>query len=39
MPDHVHTQVSMSTKISMSSFTGYLKGKSILMMFIKGTQI
>ena len=33
MPDHVHMPVSISPKISVSSFMGYLKGKSSLMMF------
>ena len=33
MPDHVHMLVSIPTKISVSSFMGYLKGKSSLMMF------
>lgn len=33
MPDHVHMSVSIPPKISVSSFMGYLKGKSSLMMF------
>ena len=33
MPDHVHMLVSIPPKISVSSFMGYLKGKSALMMF------
>ena len=33
MPDHVHILVSIPPKISVSSFMGYLKGKSALMMF------
>ena len=33
MPDHVHMLVSIPPKISVSSFIGYLKGKSSLMMF------
>ena len=33
MPDHVHMLVSIPLKISVSSFMGYLKGKSSLMMF------
>ena len=33
MPDHVHMLVSLPLKISVSSFRGYLKGKSSLMMF------
>jgi len=33
MIDHVHMLVSIPPKISISSFMGYLKGKSALMMF------
>ena len=33
MPDHVHMPVSIPPKIRGSSFMGYLKGKSSLMMF------
>lgn len=33
MPDHVHILVSIPQKISVSSFMGYLKGKSALMIF------
>ena len=33
MPDHVHILVSIPPKISVSSFMGYLKGKSALMVF------
>ena len=32
-PDHVHILVSIPPKISVSSFVGYLKGKSSLMIF------
>ena len=32
MPDHVHMLVSILPKISVSSFMGYLKGQSSLMM-------
>ena len=35
MPDHVHMLVSIPPRISVSSFMGYLKGKSALMMFDK----
>ena len=35
MPDHVHMLVSIPPKISVSSFMGYLKGKSSLMIFDK----
>ena len=33
MPDHVHLVVSIPPKTSVSSFMGYLKGKSSLMIF------
>ncbi len=33
MPDHIHMLVSIPPKISVSSFMGYLKGKSSLMIF------
>ena len=33
MPDHVHILVSIPPKYSVSSFMGYLKGKSALMIF------
>ena len=32
-PDHVHMLVSIPPKMSVSSFMGYLKGKSALMIF------
>ena len=32
-PDHVHMLVEIPPKISISSFMGYLKGKSTLMIF------
>lgn len=32
-PDHIHMLVSIQPKISVSSFVGYLKGKSSLMAF------
>ena len=35
MPDHVHLLVSIPPKMSVSSFMGYLKGKSALMIFDK----
>ncbi|WP_287448297.1 IS200/IS605 family transposase [Anaerovibrio sp.] len=34
-PDHVHLMVSVPPKLSISSFMGYLKGKSSLMIFKK----
>ena len=32
-PDHIHMYVSILPKISISSFMGYLKGKSTLLIF------
>ena len=32
-PDHIHMLVKIPSKISVSSFMGYLKGKSSLMIF------
>ena len=32
-PDHVHMLISIPPKISVSSFMGYLKGKSSLMIY------
>ena len=32
-PDHIHMYVSIPPKISISSFVGYLKGKSTLIIF------
>ena len=34
-PDHIHMLVSIPPKLSVSSFMGYLKGKSSLMIFDK----
>lgn len=34
-PDHIHMLVTIPPKISVSSFMGYLKGKSSLMIFDK----
>lgn len=34
-PDHIHMLVSIPPKLSVSSFMGYLKGKSTLMIFEK----
>ena len=39
MPDHVHMLVSIPPRISVSSFMGYLKGKSALMMFDKNANL
>ena len=33
MPDHIHMLVSIPPQYSVSSFIGYLKGKSALMIF------
>ena len=33
MADHIHMLVSIPPKMSVSSFMGYLKGKSALMIF------
>lgn len=33
-PDHIHMLVSIPPKLSVSSFVGYLKGKSSLMILI-----
>jgi len=39
MQDHVHLVLSIPPKISVSSFMGYLKGKSALMMFEKHANL
>ena len=39
MPDHVHLLVSIPPKISVSSFMGYLKGKSSLIIFDKHANL
>ena len=39
MPDHVHLLLSIPPKTSVSSFMGYLKGKSALMMFEKHANL
>jgi putative transposase len=39
MPDHIHMLLSIPPKISVSSFMGYLKGKSALMMFDKHANL
>ena len=38
-PDHIHMLVSIPPKLSISSFMGYLKGKSALMMFDKHANL
>ena len=37
--DHIHLLISIPPKLSVSSFMGYLKGKSALMMFDKHANI
>ena len=39
MIDHVHMLVSIPPKLSVSSFMGYLKGKSALMIFDKHANL
>lgn len=39
MPDHVHMLVKIPPKKSVSSFMGYLKGKSSLMIFDKHANL
>lgn len=39
MIDHVHMLVMIPPKISVSSFMGYLKGKSALMIFDKHANL
>ena len=39
MSDHVHLLLSIPPKTSVSSFMGYLKGKSALMMFDKHANL
>ena len=39
MPDHVHLLVSIPPKIAVSTFVGYLKGKSALQMFDKHANL
>ena len=39
MPDHAHLLGSIPPKTSVSSFIGYLKGKSVLMMLEKHANL
>lgn len=39
MPDHIHMLVSIPPKMSVSSFMGYLKGKSAAYEFLTDMQI
>ena len=38
-PDHIHMLVRIPPKMSISSFVGYLKGKSSLMIFDKHAHL
>ena len=38
-PDHIHMFVEIPPKLSVSTFMGYLKGKSALMMFDKHANL
>ena len=38
-PDHVHICVSIPPKLSISSFMGYLKGKSTLMIYDRHPEL
>ena len=38
-PDHVHMLVEIPPKVAISSFIGYLKGKSTLMIFERHTNL
>lgn len=33
MPDHIHLLVEIPPKMRVSQFMGYLKGKSVMMIF------
>jgi putative transposase len=39
MPDHIHLLVSIPPKMSVSSFMGYLKGKSAMMIFDRHSNL
>ena len=39
MPDHVHMLVKIPPKVSVSSFVGYLKGRSSLMIYEKYPEL
>ena len=39
MPDYIHILVSIPPKMSVSSFMGYLKGTSALMIFDKHANL
>ena len=39
MPDHIHLLLSIPPKYSVSSFLGYLKGKSAMMIFERHSNL
>lgn len=39
MPDHVHLLLGIPSKMSVSSFIGYLKGKRVLQIFDRHTNL
>ena len=39
MPDHIHLLLSIPPKYSVSSFIGYLKGKSAMMIFARHANL
>ena len=39
MPDHVHLLASIPPKISVSSFMGYIEGKSAVTIFKRHTNV
>ena len=38
-PDHIHMYISMPPKLSISSFMGYLKGKSTMIIFERHSNL
>ena len=38
-PDHIHMYISITPKVSVSSFLGYLKGKSTLIIFERDSNL
>ena len=38
-PDHIHMYISIPPKVSVSSFLGYLKGKSTLIIFERHSNL
>ena len=39
MKDHIHMLVAIPPKLAVSSFMGYLKGKSSLMIFVRHANL